>query len=61
MEAETSFINSSGESNMASPSNVEKKLTKLLSVYKTKYGQLKNAYDEVEAEKEKVKVGRFEF
>lgn len=58
MEAETSFINSSGEQNMstASPNN-ENKLTKLLNVYKAKYGQLKNAYDEVEAEKEKVKVG----
>ena len=32
------------------------KLQKLLGVYKNKFNQLKNAYDEVEREKEHVKV-----
>ena len=66
LEAETSFINSSGE-NGSSPAAIStsstnsetKKLNKLLSIYKNKYTQLKNAYDEVEAEKEKIKVFGF--
>jgi hypothetical protein len=63
LEAETSFINSSGDNNNSanssvaqSPSGEARKLNKLLDVYKTKYTQLKNAYDEVEAEKEKIKA-----
>lgn len=51
--------NTSMSSQSVSPaSNETKKLHKLLDVYKTKYNQLKNAYDEVEAEKEKIKVLR---
>ena len=33
-----------------------KKLNTLLDIYKKKYSQLKNAYGEVESEKEKIKV-----
>jgi hypothetical protein len=32
------------------------KMQKLLAVYKNKFNQLKNAYDEVEREKEHIKV-----
>jgi hypothetical protein len=32
------------------------KMQKLLGVYKNKFNQLKNAYDEVEREKEHIKV-----
>jgi hypothetical protein len=53
-EATTSFTTSPSSPHS---NNETKKLHKLLEVYKVKYGQLKNAYDEVEGEKEKIKVG----
>ena len=37
-----------------------KKLNKLLDIYKSKFNQLKNAYGEVESEKEKIKVRIFD-
>ena len=58
-EQQTSFIENANMSTISTsspPSTHEaKKLHKLLEVYKTKYTQLKNAYIEVETEKEKVK------
>jgi hypothetical protein len=55
-----SDINSSIASQSSPPLTTEsKKLHKLLDVYKSKYNQLKNAYDEVEGEKEKIKVDHF--
>ena len=41
---------------MPSPSSETKKLNKLLEIYKNKFSQLKEAYSESEAEKEKIKV-----
>lgn len=49
----------SSVTSQASPATGEaKKLHKLLDVYKTKYDQLRNAYAEVEAEKEKIRVAK---
>jgi hypothetical protein len=55
-----SELNASLTSQSSPPLTTEsKKLHKLLDVYKVKYSQLKNAYDEVEGEKEKIKVDIF--
>ena len=40
----------------SSPNNDVKRLNKLVSVYKNKFNQLKEAYTEAEVEKEKIKV-----
>ena len=40
----------------ANNNNDIRKLNKLLDIYKNKFAQLKNAYDEAETEKEKIKV-----
>ena len=37
-------------------SNEAKRLNKLVDIYKNKFNQLKEAYNETEAEKEKIKV-----
>jgi hypothetical protein len=58
-EYETDSIANETSFNQASPvpaTNESKKLHKLLEVYKVKYNQLKDAYIEVDAEKEKIKV-----
>ncbi len=53
---DSSFLDN-GSPNNPSPLNVEvKKLNKLVEIYKNKFNQLKEAYAESEAEKEKVKV-----
>ena len=47
----------SNQSQSPPNSNSEiKKLNKLLEIYKNKFAQMKNAYAEVESEKEKIKV-----
>jgi hypothetical protein len=37
------------------------KMQKLLGIQKNKFNQLKNAYDEIEREKDHIKVHRFSF
>jgi len=55
----SSSVTSDWSNEQISPSSTNseiKKLNKLLDIYKSKFNQLKNAYAEVETEKEKIKV-----
>jgi DNA repair exonuclease SbcCD ATPase subunit len=55
-EFEVDSFSEPNTSGASSPTNNEiKKLNKLLDIYKNKFNQLKNAYTEVETEKEKIK------
>jgi hypothetical protein len=57
----SSSVTSDWSNDQLSPGSTNseiKKLNKLLDIYKNKFSQLKNAYAEVESEKEKIKVSR---
>ena len=48
----------SSSTTQSQPNQEVKKLNKLLDIYKNKFNQLKDAYNEVENEKEKIKVNK---
>lgn len=55
-DLESEEIDNEFNSDTSPTSNETKQLRKLVSVYKNKFNQLKEAYTEVESEKEKIKV-----